>query len=165
MQTEELPIITREEETYLNQPYGGLFGNSVIASVVEELVADPTMDYRPGYLKDITGKSDRSIHTALKKLVNLKLIEKVAGDDKHPVYHVRVESKKFVALSFLAYAMLDDRDCSDCMDVAIHEYYNSILRERYEPLATATMQDYRTASTAGIGQEKEVTFETSAVSA
>jgi len=135
-------MITEEEEMYLNRPYGGLFGNTVIASVVEELVADPTMDYRPKYLEEITGKSQRSIYTALKTLTKLELIENV-GDVQAPIYHVKVESKKFIALSFLAYAMLDDREGSDCMDLAVREYYNEVLRERDEPQAMATMSYYK----------------------
>jgi len=154
MQAENLPVITEEEETFLDQPYGGLFGNSVIASVVEELIADPTMDYRPAYLQEITGKSHKSIYTALKKLLDLGLIERKSGDEQHPVYRVRIESKKFVALSFLAYAMLDDRGDSDCMNFAIHKYYNSVLREKFEPRAIGTIEKYRVISSTGNDEEK-----------
>lgn len=142
MTKEDLPIISSEEEMYLDEPYGGLFGDTVIAKVVEELVADPTMDYRPKYLEDITGKSERSIYNALKKLLLLGLIEK-KGDEKHPVYRVRVESKKFAALSFLAYAMLDDRDGTQCMNMAVNGYYNSVLREKYEPKAIANVDNWK----------------------
>jgi len=136
-----LPVLSAEEEMYLDEPYGGLFGDTVMAKVVEELVADPTMDYRPKYLVDITGKSEGSIQTVLKKLLKLKLIEKKI-DGKHPVYRVRVESKKFAALSFLAYSMLDDRDGTDCMNVAISDYYNSVLRDEYEPQAVANIDNW-----------------------
>ncbi|WFN36694.1 hypothetical protein L1994_11235 [Methanomicrobium antiquum] len=142
MTKEDLPIISSEEEMYLDEPYGGLFGDTVIAKVVEELVADPTMDYRPKYLEDITEKSERSIYNALKKLLLLGLIEK-KGDEKHPVYRVRVESKKFAALSFLAYAMLDDRDGTHCMNMAVNGYYNSVLREKYEPKAIANVDNWK----------------------
>ncbi|MDE4907184.1 hypothetical protein L0665_00890 [Methanogenium marinum] len=142
MTKEDMPILSSEEEMYLDEPYGGLFGNTVIANVVEELIADPTMDYRPKYLEDITGKSERSIYNALKKLLLLGLIEK-KGNEKHPVYRVRVESKKFAALSFLAYAMLDDRDETHCMNVAVSGYYNSVLREKYEPKAIANVDNWK----------------------
>lgn len=164
MRTKKLPVITDEEEMYLDHPYGGLFGDSVIASVVEELVADPTMDYRPKYLEKITGKSPKSIYTALRKLVDLKLIEKV-GDDQHPMYRVRVESKKFIALSFLAYAMLDDREGSDYMDMAVHDYYESVLKSRYEPRAIATISRYEIAKTTGNDHYKQLSMETIAASA
>lgn len=138
-----LTALSQDEEMYLDEPYGGLFGDTAIAKVVEELVADPTMDYRPKYLADITGKSEASIYLILKKLMKLGLIEKsVKG--KHPVYRVRVESKKFAALSFLAYAMLDDRDGTGCMDMAVADYYNSRLREEYEPKAIATSDGWKT---------------------
>jgi len=136
MTDKTLPVLSAEEEMYLNKPYGGLFGDTVMAKVVEELIADPTMDYRPKYLEDVTGKSEKSIHDALKKLVILGLIEK-CGDEKHPIYRVIVKSKKFAGLSFLAYAMLDDREGTDCMDMAVSDYYNSVLREKYEPKAIA----------------------------
>ncbi len=143
MTKKDLPVLSADEETYLNEPYGGLFGDTVIAKVVEELVADPTMDYRPKYLVDVTGKSEKSIYDALKKLLILGLIEK-KGDEKHPIYRVRVVSKKFAALSFLAYAMLDDRDGTGCMNMAVSDYYNTVLREKYEPKAIANTNNWET---------------------
>ena len=144
MTKEDLPILSSEEEMYLDEPYGGLFGNTVIAKVVEELIADPTMDYRPKYLEDITGKSERSIYNALKKLLLFGIIERKCNE-KHPVYRVRVESKKFAALSFLAYAMLDDRDETHCMNMAVSGYYNSVLREKYEPKAVANVDNWKSS--------------------
>ena len=137
MAKKKLPILSPAEEMFLDEPYGGLFGDTVMARVVEEIVSDPTQDFRPKYLVEMTGKSAKSIADALKKLTHLGLIEK-NGDDNHPVYRVIVPSKKFVALSFLAYAMLDDRDGSDCMNAAIASYYHRVLREDYEPKAVAT---------------------------
>jgi DNA-binding transcriptional ArsR family regulator len=140
---DNLVVLSPDEEMYLDNPYGGLFGDTVIAKVVEELVADPTMDYRPKYLADVCGKSEGSIYEVLKKLVKLGLIEK-SLEGKHPVYRVRVESKKFAALSFLAYAMLDDRFGTDCMDGALSDYYHSKLRGRDEPGAIATADTWKT---------------------
>lgn len=162
MTKEDLPVLTAEEEMYLNEPYGGLFGNSVMAKVVEELVADPTMDYRPKYLVDVTGNSEGSINKVLKKLLKLGLIENKINS-KHPVYRVRVESKKFAALSFLAYAMLDDREVSDCMNLAISDYYNSVLREDYEPQAIANSDNW--VAQPGIVCEDESEYKTISASA
>jgi hypothetical protein len=53
---------------------------------------------------------------------------------------VNVASKKFAALSLLAYAILDDRDGTDCMDEAVHDYYSKVVREKYEPYAIATAE-------------------------
>jgi len=121
MSGKKLPKLPEELEEYLNKPYGGLFGNTVLAQVVEEM----------------TGKRPPSIREALKTLVRLGLIENISSDVQHPVYRVVVESKKFVALSLLAYAVIDDRDGTDCMDTAILDYYNSSLRAKVEPLAIA----------------------------
>ena len=54
------PVPTHLEE-HLEDPYAGLFGSSVIAAVVEEIVSDPTMDYRPSYLEELIGASAPSI--------------------------------------------------------------------------------------------------------
>lgn len=123
MGKQNVPTLSHEEEIFLDEPYGGLFGDTVMARVVEELVSDPTHDFRPKYLVEMTGKSAKSVADALKKLLAIGLIEKT-GDDHHPVYRVVLSSKKFAALSFLAYAMLDDRDGSDCMDAAVETYYH-----------------------------------------
>lgn len=94
MSGKKLPKLPEELEEYLNKPYGGLFGNTVLAQVVEEIIADPTMDYRPRYLEEMTGKRPPSIREALKTLVRLGLIENISSDVQHPVYRVVVESKK-----------------------------------------------------------------------
>jgi len=138
MSGKKLPELPEELEEFLDKPYGGLFGNTVLAQVVEEIVADPTMDYRPGYLEEMTGKKAPSIREALRVLVRLGLIENVSSDAQHPVYRVVVESKKFIALSLLAYAMIDDRGGTDCMNTSILDYYNRSLRAKAEPLAVAT---------------------------
>ncbi len=138
MSGEELPELPENLEEYLNKPYGGLFGNTVLAQVVEEIIADPTMDYRPGYLEEMTGRRPPSIRAALRTLVRLGLIENISSDMQHPVYRVVARSKKFIALSLLAYAVIDDRDGTGCMDMAIQDYYNRYLRVKEEPFAVAT---------------------------
>ncbi|HIH03330.1 MAG TPA: hypothetical protein HA263_05595 [Methanoregulaceae archaeon] len=122
----------KEAEVFIDAPYGGLFGNTVLAHVIEEFIASPSVVYRPKDLEELTEKSEPSIRSALATLLRLNLIEKVSSENQPPRYRVRVESKKFVALSFLAYAMLDDRDGSDCMDMAVHDYYSNYVREKFE---------------------------------
>lgn len=134
MTTRNLPQLPKELETFVDDPYGGLFGNTVLAHVIEELVASPSVVYRPKDLEDLTGRVEGSIRTALATLRRLNLIENLSPDARHPLYRVNTRSKKFVALSFLAYAMLDDRDGSDCMDTAVHDYYSNYVREKFEPL-------------------------------
>jgi len=132
---QELP---ENPEVFLNLPYGGLFGNSALAQIIEEIVADPTMHYRPKYLEEMTGRKPKTVRVALQKLVQLGLIENVSKDSHHPVYRVVVESKKFIALSLLSYALLDDRDKTRCMDMAILDYYHKHLEQLDKPLASAT---------------------------
>ena len=131
--------LTSEELT--DVPYEGLFGDTVLARVVEEIIADPHSSYRPKDLEELTQASAPSIRDALTILQKLSLI--TAAEGKHPVYTVNKKAKKFVALTLLAYATLDDRERSDCMDTAIRNYYDSVLRSRYEPCAVATAPTYR----------------------
>ena len=140
--------LTSEELTDI--PYEGLFGDTVLSRVVEEIIADPHSSYRPKDLEELTQASAPSIRDALATLQRLSLIAVSQG--KHPVYNVNKKSKKFVALTLLAYASLDDRERSDCMDTAIRDYYDATLRSRYEPCAVATAPTYRIVgsdSTAG----------------
>lgn len=143
----DLPKLPESMEAHLTRPYGGLLGSSVLAQVVEEIVSDPTMDYRPGYLEELTGASAPPIRDALATLVDSGLLMKVGGTGRHPLYRVNVASKKFSALSFLAYAILDDRDGTDCMDEAVYDYYSKVVREKYEPIAIATTSHFDVGST------------------
>jgi len=150
--------LTAEELT--DVPYGGLFGDTVLARVVEEIIADPHSDYRPKELEELTGASSPSVRDALATLTRLGLL--TAAEGKHPVYTVNKRSKTFIALTLLAYASLDDRERSDCMNTAIKDYYDTVLRSRYEPCALATAPTYRivgsrsTAGYGGTGQQKKV---------
>jgi hypothetical protein len=121
-------------------PYEGLFGDSVLARVVEEIIADPHSAYRPRDLEELTGASAPRVRDALTTLKKLGLLKETGG--KHPVYTVNIQSKKFVALTLLAYAVLDDRKRSGCMDTAIRHYYDTILRSRYEPCAVTSAPTY-----------------------
>ena len=83
-------------------------------------------------------------------LVDLGLLKKGNMTGRHPVYRVNVASKKFAALSLLAYAVLDDRDGTDCMAEAVHDYYSKVVREKYEPMAIATTAYYSPGSLHGL---------------
>ena len=138
MSEETLPELPKELEKYVHRPYGGLFGNSVQINVVEEIVADPYSDYRPKDLEEIIGASAPSIRRALSNLTTLGLLIKDVSDSQHPVYRPNVDSKKIVALTFLAYAMIDDREGSECMGSAISDYYMKVLRPKELTVATDT---------------------------
>ena len=83
-------------------------------------------------------------------LVDLGLLKKGNETGRHPVYRVNVASKKFVGLSVLAYVVLDDRDGTDCMADAVHDYYSKVVREKYEPIAIATTAYYAPSSLPGM---------------
>jgi len=101
-------------------PYAGLFGDTVMARVVEEIVADPHSVYHLKDLEDLTGNSAPRIREALTMLTKLGLLKTSGG--KHPAYTVDMSKKTFVALTLLAYAVLDDREGSDCMETAVRHY-------------------------------------------
>lgn len=101
-------------------PYAGLFGDTVMARVVEEIVADPHSVYHLKDLEDLTGNSAPRIREALTMLTKLGMLKSSGG--KHPAYTVDMSKKTFVALTLLAYAVLDDREGSDCMETAVRHY-------------------------------------------
>ena len=139
---EHLPELPREFEIYLDKPYGGLFGDNVQTKIIEEVVADPYRDYRPKYFEEMTGARAPTVRKALANLTNLGLLEKDMGDAQHPIYRLNLKSKKIVALTFLSYASIDDRDGTECMDNSILDYYMKVLRQKVQPVAVATMVQY-----------------------
>jgi len=142
MKDEDLPLLPKELEDYLGKPYGGLFGDSVNAHVVEQVAADPYSEYRPKLLRELAKASAPAIRRALSDLTRLRLLIKDSSDRQHPVYRVNLDSKKLMALTFLAFASVDDRDGSDCMDFAIMEYVRTYLGEKLQPSAVATETSY-----------------------
>ena len=142
MTEEHLPELPDEFEIYLDKPYGGLFGDNVQTKIIEEVVADPYRDYRPKYFEEMTGARAPTVRKALANLTDLGLLEKDVNDVQHPIYRLNLKSKKIIALTFLSYASIDDRDGTECMDNAILDYYMKILSQKVQPLAVATMVKY-----------------------
>lgn len=127
------------EREFSDIPYAGLFGDTVIARVVEEIIADPHSSYRPRELEELTGASAPSVREALSTLTRLGLL--VSSGGKHPVYTVDTTKKTFVALTLLAYAVLDDRNESDCMHTALAHYCETALPKVPEgPAVPAAMK-------------------------
>jgi hypothetical protein len=114
-------------------PYDGLFGDSNHIRVIRQVIADPFTKYRPIDLEMLTKNSAPTVRESLRILSSLGLLIKDESDHQHPVYRVNTESKRYLALTFLAYAVLDDRNGTDCMDDVVADYYDSELREKYEP--------------------------------
>lgn len=122
MEEDNLPELPSSVEEYIGVPYGGLFGETVITHVVREIVADPEREFRPRYLAKMTGKSNVSVRDALEKLVDQNFLTKEYMDPQRPVYRVNPGSKRLDALTFLAYAVIDDREGTHCMRDAVFEY-------------------------------------------
>jgi len=123
MPEDTLPALPLELERYIEKPYGGLFGNSVIVNLLEEIVADPYRNYHPKDLEEIINASSSSIRNSLSTLTSIGILEKDIANQKHPVYRTKINSKRLMALTFLAYGTLDDRDGTTCMDEAIIDYF------------------------------------------
>ena len=141
MMEEQLPELPNQFEIYLNQPYGGLFGKNTQTRIVEEIIADPYRDYRPKYFEEIIGTTEPTIRNALQNLTNLGLLEKDASDMQHPIYRLNLHSKKIIALTFLSYASIDDRDGSICMDEAVFDYYQKEILPKIQKTAIGTFQE------------------------
>jgi hypothetical protein len=136
-----LPRLPSELEKYIKAPYGGLFGNSVIVDLLEEITADPYRNYRPKDLEKFINASSPSIRKCLSSLTAIGILEKDTGNQKHPLYRANINSKRLMALTFLSYAILDDRDGTACMDESIIDYCHRYrLIDRIMPLAEATLQ-------------------------
>ena len=125
-------------------PYAGLFGDTVMARVVEEIVADPHSVYHLKDLEDLTGNSAPRIREALIMLTNLGLLKSSGG--KHPAYTVDMSKKTFVALTLLAYAVLDDREGSDCMETAVRHYCETCIPPGAGSTAAAAAPGYLSAT-------------------
>ncbi len=145
--------LERRIEMGAELPFGGLFGDTVLAEVIEEIVADPLHHYRPKDLEGILERSKPPIRAALQKLTSLKLLENISTDPQHPLYRVNTGSKRLMALTFLAYAIHDDNERTAFMDDAIAHYYELELREKYEPFAFTDSRvfEYRVPITDDIG--------------
>lgn len=142
MTEEELPELPHELEIFVDKPYGGLFGDNIQINIIEEIIADPYDDYRPRYFEEITGASPPTIRKALNNLTNLGLIEKDTRDRQHPIYRLNFNSKKQIAMTFLSFALVDDRDESDLMNAAILDYYIKEIKPKLQPLAVANIVRY-----------------------
>lgn len=153
--------LERRIEMGAELPFGGLFGDTVLAEVIEEIVADPLHHYRLKDLESILERSKPPISAALQKLTSLNLLENISTDPQHPLYRVNMGSKRLMALTFLAYAIHDDNERTTFMDNAIAHYYESELRERYEPFAFTDNRifEYRAPIIGEIGGLHEINEE------
>jgi hypothetical protein len=150
MNTEEYPDLPKSLEKYVGLPYGGLFGDAVIVRIVQEIVADPNRQFTPKYLERLTGRSLPQIKASLDTLVNLKLLKKIQADPQRPIYETNLASNQLMALTFLAYSSIDDREGTTCMKEAVFEYceyckFDSKIKISYG--TPTTLRNYPITST------------------
>ena len=123
----------RKQATYINVPYAGLFGDTHQIRVIQQVIADPHGSYKPKELEALIEASSPSVRKALKNLTRIGLLIKDIRDKQHPIYRVHVDSPIYHALNFLAFAVPDHINHTYYMQDVIADYYDSELREKYEP--------------------------------
>lgn len=143
MSEEHLPELPEEYENYVDKPYGGLFGDNFQTKIIEEIVADPYRNYRPKDFEELIGATAPPVRKALNNLTALGLLEKDTTDRQHPIYQPNLRCNKIVALTFLSYASVDDRDGSEYMDGAIMDYFLKVLKPKIQNVAVANIQEFK----------------------
>ena len=128
MSDDELSRLPEKYDRYADRPFGGLFGTNIQLKVLEELVADPYSNYRIADLARILGISTKSTKSALAALERLGFVSRENENSKHPIFRVNKDSRMLTALTFLSYALSDDRDSTQLMDEAVLEYYERNIR-------------------------------------
>ena len=117
---------THDGEESIDAPFGGLFGNVSQQKVLQELVADPYSTYTPTDLTELTELTDPTVREAITALLGLGIVKNVSRRASRPLYQVNMDSKRMVALTFLAYATLDDRYGEEHMSDAIQYYFETV---------------------------------------
>lgn len=108
--------------------FTSILGNAVIIKVIQEFVADPDEPYSISYMHELTGSSKPAVKDAFNLLLKSKLIYHANKNDKRPLFKIDKRSNRFIALTLLSYAILDDRERTDLMKAAIKEYLNDSNR-------------------------------------
>ena len=98
--------------------------NGVIIKVIQEFIADPDEPYSISYMHELAGSSKPAVKDAFNLLLKSKLIYQANKNDKRPLFKINKKSNRFVALTLLSYAILDDNDLTELMKAAIKEYIN-----------------------------------------
>ena len=102
--------------------FTSILGNSVIIKVIQEFIADPDEPYSISYMHELTDSSKPAVREAFDLLLKSKMIEQVNKNNKRPLFKIDKKSNRFIALTLLSYAILDDINKSDIMNEAIKEY-------------------------------------------
>ncbi len=106
----------------LDKPFEGLFGDTAELRVMQEIVADPYSDYSHHDLMELTGLSDPSVRRGVRVLVDHGIMKNISSARRNPLYRANLDSKKLMALTFLSYAVLDERTGSASLEDAVRHY-------------------------------------------
>lgn len=121
-----------------DQPFDGMFGDTIAAKVLAEIVADPFHLYSPKDLVELVGASPPSVRTALDLLAGIGLLKVDRTSPNRPVYFAKVTSRRLAALTFLVMGSIDDRlgRDIDAFGNAIIDYVqrNPLLYARLAPV-------------------------------
>lgn len=150
--------MTAKEETKLpkamavslGKPFGGMFGDTAELRVLQEIVADPYSDYTQQDLVKLTELSDPSVRRGISVLLRHGIVRNISRTNRRPMYRPNTDSKKLTALTFLAYAVLDEVAGSDSMNEAVRHYCECEVSGAEQLLLAdgSTLVDYG-ASSAG----------------
>lgn len=130
------------EADHIDKPYRGLFGDSALIRIIEEIVADPYSYYRPKDFEEVTGSSTPSVRKALTILTDMGLLRKDARDPQHPIYQPVLDSKTLLAMTFLSYAMIDDKEGTNCLEEALVDHYRKVIEKKRQNSTKVTAADY-----------------------
>ena len=158
MRYESVSELPEEWEDRIDIPFDGLFGESALVKVLQEFVSDPYSEYRPLDIEELTELTEPTVRTALNDLMQLGVIRRISKDPRRPVYKADHRSKRLTALTFLAYAILDDRDDTDTMDTSVMHYCETIKQyANFGFRDAATFEDFGIEDGATISTEIPMT--------
>jgi hypothetical protein len=109
----------------IGKPFGGIFGDSNLIRVVQQIVADPFTEYLAIDLEMLTSNYEDT-RNSIAYLVSIGFL--IEREDKIcSVYKANTNSKKYIALQFLAYAVFDDKNETDTMNDIVEDYFLELL--------------------------------------
>lgn len=111
----------------IEKPFGGIFGDSNLIRIVQQVIADPFIEYMGIDLEMLTSNY-KDTRESIAYLVSIGFLIKKEYEFCY-VYKINTESKKYIALTFLAYAALDDKNGTSTMNNIIGDYLNQISRK------------------------------------
>jgi predicted AAA+ superfamily ATPase len=110
----------------MDNDFTSILGDSVLIRVVQEFIADPDEPYSISYMHELTGSSKPAVRDAFNLLLDSKLINRANKNDKRPLFKIDKKSNRFIALTLLSYAVLDDFNKTNIMEEAIKQHIGNM---------------------------------------